>query len=444
MKPYEKPSLQECLAHHGIKGMKWGVRRFQNEDGSLTPAGQKRYNDDVEGAKQKVADAKAKEKEALRAYNKATLGGTVYNEKAQRQLETAGLRTQLAKKDLSSEKVKAAMNKETGEKSKHRLKLEQEYQKKGLTQEEAEVAAYQRVRTEKILAVAAGVTVAAISGYAAYKYHDKTVDKLIQSGTLLQNISKNDTMGVRDAFYSSMTELDNQKYRGVYGQAIRSTGNKVFEKKIGVTSALKVASERHATEALSDLVKNDSSYAQTLRDHLEKSVGRYSSPSQEGVIKRGLNSLKKGKIDAKVYEALNLSLVDHSLSTSDAVNKGFYNKLKSLGYDAIIDVNDKKYSGYRSARPLITFNTAKTTVQSVREVGDSEIAKAAVKGYLDISVKSLAPQVVGGVGAYGLATTGMKALKTRSDNEIVRKYRAEHPNSELSYTDILRNEKGIR
>lgn len=31
------------LAHHGIKGQKWGVRRFQNEDGSLTSAGKKRY-----------------------------------------------------------------------------------------------------------------------------------------------------------------------------------------------------------------------------------------------------------------------------------------------------------------------------------------------------------------------------------------------------------------
>lgn len=34
------------LSHWGIKGMKWGRRRYQNSDGSLTPAGKKRYGDD--------------------------------------------------------------------------------------------------------------------------------------------------------------------------------------------------------------------------------------------------------------------------------------------------------------------------------------------------------------------------------------------------------------
>lgn len=33
----------EELYHHGIKGQKWGVRRYQYADGSVTPAGAKRY-----------------------------------------------------------------------------------------------------------------------------------------------------------------------------------------------------------------------------------------------------------------------------------------------------------------------------------------------------------------------------------------------------------------
>lgn len=40
------------LAHHGIKGQKWGVRRFQNKDGTLTSSGKKRYgSDDYEEVK---------------------------------------------------------------------------------------------------------------------------------------------------------------------------------------------------------------------------------------------------------------------------------------------------------------------------------------------------------------------------------------------------------
>ena len=35
------------LYHHGVKGMKWGVRRYQNKDGTLTAAGKKRYDRDV-------------------------------------------------------------------------------------------------------------------------------------------------------------------------------------------------------------------------------------------------------------------------------------------------------------------------------------------------------------------------------------------------------------
>ena len=33
----------DIICHHGILGMKWGIRRYQNKDGSLTAAGKKRY-----------------------------------------------------------------------------------------------------------------------------------------------------------------------------------------------------------------------------------------------------------------------------------------------------------------------------------------------------------------------------------------------------------------
>ncbi len=48
------------LAHHGILGMKWGIRRFQNKDGSLTSEGKKRYSEENEPMNQKIS-ARTKE-----------------------------------------------------------------------------------------------------------------------------------------------------------------------------------------------------------------------------------------------------------------------------------------------------------------------------------------------------------------------------------------------
>ena len=57
------------LAHHGIIGQKWGVRRYQNEDGSLTAEGEERYGvDDHNPSKQKVDELNV-EKQNLSSEN---------------------------------------------------------------------------------------------------------------------------------------------------------------------------------------------------------------------------------------------------------------------------------------------------------------------------------------------------------------------------------------
>ena len=49
------------LVHHGTKGMKWGIRRYQNKDGSLTPAGKKRYDREMKKLREEEAAIKTRE-----------------------------------------------------------------------------------------------------------------------------------------------------------------------------------------------------------------------------------------------------------------------------------------------------------------------------------------------------------------------------------------------
>lgn len=103
---YYNPYEPYELTHWGIKNMKWGIRRFQNKDGSLTPEGGKRYNgSDYQPRKslgQKISDykkASAKKKQLEKA--------RAARAEKKRAEEEAKAKVEQRKKDVESGKIKA-------------------------------------------------------------------------------------------------------------------------------------------------------------------------------------------------------------------------------------------------------------------------------------------------------------------------------------------------
>lgn len=106
------------LVHYGIKGQKWGIRRFQNEDGSLTKAGLKRYseNNGVLGEYTKhvkiTNDSKRHLAKVNKAYrtakkdNRAAYKKSINDTKNNSELSKLDRKTELAsiKKDYKAEK----------------------------------------------------------------------------------------------------------------------------------------------------------------------------------------------------------------------------------------------------------------------------------------------------------------------------------------------------
>lgn len=112
--------LSNDLSHHGIKGQKWGVRRFQNKDGSLTKAGGKRYNgSDYKPRKNVIKEVgdkvkTYKKKQNLKKARKIAAEKKVAAEQRKKDVEAG----RLSAKQMTTEELNARME---------RLNLEKRY-----------------------------------------------------------------------------------------------------------------------------------------------------------------------------------------------------------------------------------------------------------------------------------------------------------------------------
>ena len=398
------------LYHTGIKGMKWGVRRYQNKNGSLTPAGKKRYYDTPELNKQKseMKTAKSTYKTSKKAYEKASdRYGYVPTSKNRDAMRDAGSKLEMDKLAYRRAKLKYTTNKEVakiedkniefGKKSKHRLKLEEQYKKLGMTDEQAQAAANNRIRTEKILAASAALTVGACAAYAYAKHRKMKIDGVIKAGETLQRVEMKDTGGkLHDVFYVAKDDKDKIRYEKLLGFARQKQTGEAYLMKLEASSDIKVASIDKCRKTFQYLYKTDNDFNKLVKEHVP-----------------GISEMSK----KKQYDYFNQALVN--MHDTDA-SKKFYGKLKSAGYGAIQDINDMKFSGYHAKNPLIVFDNSKGNimVKSVRRMTE-DLNRDSTVEFLKATGESVAEEalkIYGPITAAGLTAVTVNTYRSDPNN----------------------------
>ena len=351
------------LSHHGILGMKWGVRRFQNKDGSLTNIGKKRYD---EGSKNPV--------------------------------------------------------------ERHRQNLINKYVQKGYSNSAAQTMAKQRMKTEAALGIVGGITIAIVAKKAATRIGQDYCDKVIKSGKEIQNIGANSKATFKDApFYAAVNRHDKKAYgmlypnekRGMAKNVLGSSYDGIYKNKIRVTKDIKMPSVNNARKIFNHKMNSDQQFRKEVLDTIKQTNYGYNA-------EKLFNTNPK-----KFYDKFNQALATPQFQSKGIHNK-FYSELEKYGYNALLDINDTRYSGYKNLAKSPTIFFGKDAVEKIAstKLSDVEIDENVRKYAIESMAKN-----AGKIAAEYAA--GFTIAKSISDEKTIRDYLDKHPNSELSRKEIL-------
>lgn len=383
--------MKQCteLYHWGIKGMKWGVRRYQNKDGTLTPAGKKRYN------------------------------------------------------DLTSGTVK---------KSKYRTKLENVYMEKGLSRENAVLAADRKIKTQKVLAAVAGVTVAAASAYVVHRNIKERADGLIKEGGVLKRVESQKTatlfglgknQNLHDAFYVTDNDYDHKNYSDALGwQRALYSGN-AYQMEIEAKRDIKIASQKKARDTLKKLLTDDEFLrTSSASDFTSDLRGKHKIP--KSLVQRVVDGKRVPEsVMRRIYDNFNSNLVGKPRDDRESAHrKMFYDALKKQGYGGVQDINDLKWSHLRGKNPLIVFDKSNVSVKQIRDITSEVSSSAHDAAYMrmskEVGKQALAAAMpkIATASVAGLALTYLPESRRDTASRLVKQYKQQHPNTNLTNREI--------
>ena len=415
MEIHQNNLAEEVLMHHGILGMKWGIRRYQNSDGSLTDAGRKRY-----GVGEKQKDHENILEKRRQKY--------ISSETGQRNLK----------------KLQDKYNKYVSKydpKNKKQKEYYEKYLKDGMTSDQAKSIAYHKYKVDTALKVGATVTLAAVATGALYKYHKYASDIVIKNNVPISRITADPSGDLTHQIYAAFKPKDVEKYAGVYGIQISDVGDVYKSTYKAVGDELKIAGHKVGKETFNDMLMKNSKAkhaAKRLLEYVRDERG-FVNPSQNAAVAEAMKCLSNNKpLTRKAYEGLNIAMtIDNEKAYK--FNSLVADALKSKGYAGLVDVNDQKYSRYLTKAPVMLFDQTKIK-QVENEVLDIDklldnVDKLSKKMTLQNIMKAqteLPANYVAG-GAVGAALLS----KDARINAKVEKYLKSHPENDKDYYELL-------
>lgn len=375
------------LYHYGIKGMRWGVRRYQYADGSLTPAGQKRYNNRGNSRTERIYKLTSMSvKEAVNSARTVATGSQYVDTYLKKGTTFARIQTS---KDFENF---------------------------------AFYATYKKSDQDKYLGLFGKnlKSRAATEAKRAEKLAEKTGDK--------EDLAKAKELRERS---------DNMK---VYQLKLETM------KKLKVPSDENAG---HITANLlkePEFKKNVEVSIQDSKEKMRRPAQQVLFKQAQNALRKDPSKMSSSEKIA-VYKALNLSLTNHNPQEIAAQNR-LYSELKKKGYNALLDYNDREYSSYHAKRPMIVFDTDSVRLQSVAETNPKVVDKLYTKYNRERIAKEVTANTIGYVTKVGTKTVSECSayVKRKTDsylgigstNKTVENYKKEHPNTKLSDREILK------